>query len=119
MLFITDRLCVEHTREYEANRLKPKCKLLPPLPTADTILCGLSHYVKNNHNQQHYSRKDGNLVPATADELLQQMEKDKNIVVDPFGTAAAAAVVVPPIIFHMEGKLLFYDPIFLFFYFSQ
>ena len=75
------RLCKEHTQEYEANRLKPKCKYYPPLPSADTILSGLSHYVKTSQNY----KRDGSLVGATADELLQQIEKDKNIIVNPFG----------------------------------
>lgn len=75
------RLCTEHAQEYEANRLKPKCKYYPPLPSADTILSGLSHYVKTSQNY----KRDGSLVGATADELLQQIEKDKNIVVNPFG----------------------------------
>lgn len=74
------RLCREHTEEYEASRLKPKCKVLPPLSTADTILYGLSHYVKHGP----YYKKEEKLVGATADELLEQIEKNKNIVVNPF-----------------------------------
>lgn len=74
------RLCKEHTEEYEASRLKPKCRILPPLSTADTILYGLSHYVKHSP----YYKKEEKLVGATADELLEQIEKNKNIVVNPF-----------------------------------
>lgn len=74
------RLCKEHTEESEVTRLKPKCKLLPPLSTADTILSNLSHYVKNG---PYYKKRD-RLVGATADELLEQIEKNKNSVVNPF-----------------------------------
>lgn len=73
-------LCKEHTEESEVTRLKPKCKLLPPLSTADTILSNLSHYVKNG---PYYKKRD-RLVGATADELLEQIEKNKNSVVNPF-----------------------------------
>lgn len=79
-MFWFSRLCKEHTEEYEASRLKPKCKVLPPLCTADTILYGLSHYIKHGP----YYKKEEKLVGATADELLEQIEKNKNIVVNPF-----------------------------------
>lgn len=89
--WIIYRYCVEHAQEYETNRLKPKCKLLPPLPSADTILSGLSHYVKTSQNY----RRDGSLVGATADELLQQIEKDKNLVVNPFGRVVILKLYIP------------------------
>lgn len=54
--------------------------MLPPLTTADTILYGLSHYIRNSP----YYKKEENLVGATADELLEQIEKNKNVVVNPF-----------------------------------
>lgn len=73
------RLCREHTEEIEASRLKPKCKILPPVASADTILYGLSHYVKHS---PFY--KETKLVGATADELLEQIEENKNITVNPF-----------------------------------